>query len=350
MTLDERHTTSRGFTLIEALVVIAIIGLLIGLIVPAVQSARESGRRLQCQNNLRQIGVALHSFQSQHGHYPPATPGQMLFGRLSGPRAHAPHVSLLPFLDQAPLYNAVNTAVLSDGLCYCGENDTARTFKLAVFLCPSESSGLLRDSPTGPNSYRANVSPSPYQWDESAETVGHHPGGGGGAFPFLYTIQPRDFRDGLATTVMFSEKGMGDADDTRFTQARDFWAIGWPTADYPPGDQLITICRQLPESNPPHVSRGGRAWFSGGFDSTWYNHVVPPNWTGPGCKVDGALPTPEATGITGGILGASSSHPGGVHSLAGDGSVRFVRDSIATATWRALSTRSGGEPIAESDF
>ncbi len=346
-----RRGRRAGLTLIEVLVVLAIIGILVGLVVPAVQSSREASRRLLCENNLKQIGLALQQFQSAHGHFPPAAPGQRRKdGETYGPHSHAPHVMLLPFLDQVPIYATLNFSLHFGDLCAQPDNETARTSHLAVFLCPSESSPLL-SGPTGPNSYRANVSPSPYFWDlEVSDSLVEYPGGGGGAFTFLHTIGPANFTDGLSTTAMMSERLMGDGRDSVFTPNRDDWCLGWSDINYPPVDRLVPLCQRLPPGVPPHISSGGHTWFCADFEWTWYNHTVTPNWRGPGCKVDRCDILPEFSSNHGGIFGANSAHNGGVNCLLGDGSVRFVRDSIDLRVWRALSTRAGGESLGSSDF
>ena len=178
------------------------------------------------------------------------------------------------------------------------------------------------------------------------------PGGGGGAFTFLHNIGPADFTDGLSNTAMMSEKLMGDGDIDSFTAARDDWCLGWSSLNFPPGDVLIQLCQQIPPGVPPHASDGGSTWYCPDFQSTWYNHVVTPNYRGYSCRVDACDPPPTgpAGGNDGGIYGASSSHVGGVHCLLGDGSVRFIKDSIDLRAWRGLKHRAGGEPLSGGDF
>lgn len=338
---------SNGFTLIELLVVVAVVGILAALILSAVQNARDASRKLQCENNLKQIGVALQNFQSEHGYFPAAMEGEHSPQGLREKYIFAPHVWLLPYLDQATVYNSLNVSFM-DPLGDTPENDTARNTRIGLYLCPSETSPLMNAVPA-PNSYRGDTGPSPYEWD-NLSTSGYYPNGGGGPFPLLYHIGPNAFTDGLSNTVMMSEKLMGDDRESVFTPTRDFWTLGWPYSNpnFPPGNQVISMCEKLPSSDPPHVSKGGRTWYISGFDSTLYNHLVPPNWNGPGCKVDGSFPSPDLSSNHGGIFGASGGHPGGVNCLMGDGSVRFIKNAININTWRALSSRAGGEVIDQS--
>jgi prepilin-type N-terminal cleavage/methylation domain-containing protein len=346
-----------GISLVELLVVIAIIGLLVALTIPAVQAAREAARRTQCASRLQQIGTSIHSFQSSYGYFPPGAPGDRpdalgTLAALTVSRYHSPHLQLLPYLDQNAVYNSANLTLPFDGLSsqFVGtpENLTTRAAVLEVFLCPSDNGTL--SVPHAPNNYRANMGPSPYYWDTLPGLIGSFPEGGKGAFRFGFAVRPSDFTDGLHNTVMMSEKLLGDNDGTRFTLRRDFWCASLAGPDYPPIDQMVQICDSPPAGVPPHVSRGGVTWYYSGYDSTWYNHTVTPNSHVADCKVNGSVPDPESSGNLGGVFGATSRHHGGVYCLFADGAARFVSDSINLQTWRALSTRSGGESSDHDSF
>jgi prepilin-type N-terminal cleavage/methylation domain-containing protein/prepilin-type processing-associated H-X9-DG protein len=342
---SNRHRDRTGFTLIEILIVITIIGILLGLTIPAIQRSRESGRRLQCMNNLRQIGIAIQAFQTVHGFFPPAWPSESEKGGVVIRSLYSPQLQILSFLDQDTVTRSINFTLSSDP-GDAPQNLTAQDTHIAVFICPSEISPLLR-GPTGPSSYRANIGPSPYYWDSTQR----YPGGGGGAFPVSYVIRPANFTDGLSQTAFLSEKLMGDDQDRIFTPKRDYWCAGLPdSSNYPAVDELIAICQSTPPGIPQYVSRGGHTWYVGSFDSTWYNHSIPPNSSVAGCKVNDAIPTPEQSGLFGGIFGASSSHDGGVNCLFGDGSGRFIKDTVNIQVWRALSTRAKQEVIPDSGF
>ncbi len=124
----------RAFTLIEALVAVSVIGLLIALILPAVQSARQAAARLQCANNLKQFGLAIHSYAAAYRMFPIGTGGQ---------RGYALHVSLLPYLEQAAVYNAFNLSIPAAEHNYPGPNATGFVARIALFTCPSDPDAFL---------------------------------------------------------------------------------------------------------------------------------------------------------------------------------------------------------------
>ncbi len=347
---DRRVTPSRGMTLVEALVVISIIGILMALVIPAVSAIRESARRTQCRNNLRQIGLAMDGFQAATRSFPAAGPGvHLMVGghtRLAVLKQFSPQLQILPYLDQENVVKAANLSLASDS-GDAPENATAMSVHIRVFICPSETSALLVGS-TGPVSYRANLGPGPYLFDMDDHPTGDLPQGGEGAFGYGHSFTPQDFKDGVSNTVMMSEKLMGDGESASFTPSRDYWCLGLAGPDYPAADVLVSMCANLPSINPPHVSDGGSSWYPVGFGVTLYNHTVTPNSRVPGCKVNGVDPTPDLSGNFGGVFGASSMHGGGVHCLMGDGAVRFVTDTVNLAVWRAISTRSGGEVVSEA--
>jgi len=331
-----------GFTLIEALVVVSIIGILIALIVPAVQAAREAGRRAQCVNQLKQIALAIGNFESAHGHYPPAAPAdEPANGPPSVSRQLSPFVLVLPYLEQASLYQSINFSLPSD---WGGtpENRTVASTRIAMFICTSESSPLPSTRPAA-NSYRASTGPSPYIWDVDTRDLG-----GPGAFPMAYVVRPGDFRDGLSQTAFLSEMRMGGARAPAYDPSRDHLCLGIQAKPFPTTDDLINACQKVTGSPIPFCDDNGSTWYTAGHDTTWYNHTVVPNSRVPGCKID-PCPNPSASSTSGGIFGASSLHPGGVNAAMGDGSVRFVGEGIGLRVWRALGSRAGGE-IITSDF
>jgi len=339
---DSRYRDA--FTLLELLVVVFVVALLTGLLLPAVQSAREASRRLQCTNNLKQIGLALQNYVTEQSVFPgidlktQANPGR------SGSDAtyfFSPIARMLSQLDQMPLYNATNFSlppVESAAL-----NQTVMTTSLGNLWCPSDVQPPVPGY--GRVNYRFNLGPTPL-W------VGgnYYPLSQAGAFTVPVVYSPADFADGLSATVGVSERLEGDWTKGVFKWGGDYLYLATaippniPPALYDP-DQAVRYCSGLPLSLPQE-SRGGESWLLSGLHFTNYNHCATPNMKIPDCSLNSDDQRALLTRINEqGIFKASSYHPGGVNAVLMDGSVRFFTDSVARNVWRAVSTRSGGEVV-----
>jgi prepilin-type processing-associated H-X9-DG protein len=337
-----------GFTLVELLCIIMVIGLLLALLIPAVQRSREAARRAACVNNLKQLGLALSNHHSSFSRYPAGIKPDGLTPRGSPFAAPSPisaHAQLLAFLDQGPLFNNLNLFNnIAFGRALPPEalnpaNSSVAMTPLAVFLCPS-------DRPLRPgNNYRGNAGPNPSANEGTSRA-------GGGAFPGIRATADRDFADGLSNTVGYSERLQGNGDDTTFSASRNVWLSG--VANLSPSqdsDSMARICGGLTSTPSDFMSRVGAFWIVGGYSNTLYNHVSPPNWSSPDCSVGDHDADPKGGGlIPGGCLTARSAHPGGVNVLLMDGSVRFIKRSVELSLWRALSTRSGRETISSTAY
>lgn len=338
------HRRSRAFSLIELLVTIGIISILLGLLLPAVQSAREAAARAQCQSNLRQIGLAVHAYEGVYQYFPPcATHGTRSTDHSATNESlyhghYAPHVRLLPYLDQKVLYDAVNFDVGTTPLETPGlrslkpteiaiNNCNATVFRtqLAVFLCPSDGGSF----PVG-NSYRANVGVGPMK-TMSAE----FPDSGNGLFMELRFTAPAFVPDGLSHTAAFSERLLGSGPSGSPSPARDFYLQ--PTL-VSTADDMVKSCQIAGRAGREVFVDGGAWWFWRGRERTCYTHAQSPNGRVPDCLQGAALTAP-------GMATARSFHPGGVNVLMGDASVRFFTDSISTEVWRGFGTRNGGELV-----
>ena len=292
----------RGFTLIETLVSISIIGILVTTILPAVQYARESARRTECKNHLKQIILACHHHQESHGNF--GTPGVGFEYWM---------VRILPYLEQ-------QKPEIVDGRVTGGPE------KVALYRCPSD--------PYSQGSVLLGTGRSYYACDGHglSRTDGFYRAEAG------RPIQPGDITDGLSNTAAISER-RSDLDSYDF--GTDFandpvWhhrivrKTATFIADY---DQFADVCES--NSVPPLVTY---------YSEMSYNTIQTPNRHSCLNGDTGSGRSGEFAAIT-----ASSLHTGGVHLALADGSVRFISDSIDRKVWRALGTRSGGESIG-SDF
>lgn len=338
---------SQGFTLIELLTVVGIISIITALALPAVQSARESARRASCQSNLRQLGLATESYHGTNGCYPVGVTTAM-----GGPNAQgyqpvryygffSIHVRLLPMIEQVPLYNSINFDVGASPLTTIGyppadatevaaarTNATALSMGISLFLCPSDGGGTF----AGGVNYRGNTGVGGYPTRSFI-----HPDSGNGFFQDMAAIRQSQISDGLAHTVAFSERLRGSGAHP-LRPDRDYWLIR--TGVYGTADDGLNSCRIAAR---PYFDDGGFAlagdhWLWEGLDRTFYTHTQVPNGIIPDC-LQGALKTPP------GVSTARSHHFGGVNALMGDGSVRFVGETISQAVWRGLGTRDGHELV-----
>lgn len=396
-----------GFTLIELLVVVAIIAILIALLLPAVQVAREAARRSQCQNNLKQLGLAVHNYHSNQNVLPAA---QMYMSSARLPYnlepitgfgyGWAPNwiVPLLPMIEATQTYTAFNFAFQPD----YPQNSTVGYSGLPFLVCPSEDIKSRPYAPWAPTSYHGNLggpgvtamwtgtiiplySDRPQPWwslNNGVNTVS----GQGLNDPNLGVIGFESVTDGLSNTAMFSEKLIGLANDPAQLPSapqarRGIWHVNYPgqmnqgaLAGSAPtfALQAMQMCKAIPtgQSSAGLNSTTPFLQFTGGFiiGSMWsmgfpwhwanngYNHFNTPN--GLNCvSTSDTMGDPTPPGIsyaqwggTSGMMPPSSNHPGGVHVGMTDGSVRWIKDTINYQPWWAIGTRNQSEMVSTNQF
>ena len=330
----------RAFTLIELLVVIAIIAVLIALLLPAVQAARESARRAQCLNNLKQIGLALQNYHSAHNGFPVgflAPTGAIPANSSPQQYRWSPLAQLAAYLEQSNLANALNFNLPlgirpTDGSAFWPPypaNTTAMSTKVAIFLCPTDAvAAPLADS--GPVSYA---------FCSGSGSNGGEASGADGTFILGPSFRLADILDGSSHTVAASESLVGIA-GASYTQTS-------PSPIPSPQARAMAHVAAAPLTDASCAAAGkgwllnkGAAWFDGNYLNTLYNHHLTPNHPAPDC----------ITYHNPGWKAARSLHPGGVNVVFNDGHVAFIKNAISPARWQALATRAGGEIVPADAF
>ena len=349
-----------GFTLIELLVVIAIIAVLISLLLPAVQQAREAARRAQCKNNLKQIGLALHNYESTYGQFPSGgegTDNQLRIRRLFPVSAF---VACLPFLDQGPLYQRFDLGYHYTNSA-SSQNAAAARIKIPAFLCPSDGSG--RSDALGYG--RTDYMPSVYTDIDPATGLRNKLQSGVAlnsnvdtGMP-LYGSRAAEIPDGLSNTIMMIED-VGRPGNVPSPYAPGETVAGFggimatrTVGGIPAGIDATQLCSGKscedrwadpdsgsavsgpPQNDPssPFFSGGGLQLFNNNKTSSYSSAPAGQcPWT-----VNNCGPNEEAF----------SPHTGGVHALLGDGSVRFISENSSWRVVLSLLTRSGQEVVGE---
>ncbi|MDX2038424.1 MAG: DUF1559 domain-containing protein [Isosphaeraceae bacterium] len=344
-----RRRDRSGFTLIELLVVIAIIAVLISLLLPAVQAAREAARRAQCTNNLKQLGLALHNYHQSVNAFAPGSThwpaGSPASGCDSGnfiPRQHTVFSLILPFMEQQNVYNLINfhfaagtggTSTMygvQPGLVQYTAFDTT----ISSFICPSDLPQTPLTPASSQNAYRqCSYAASVGTWDtiRNTDRTNCRPYPPDGAFGYEFTLSEAGVTDGLSNTLFIGELA-------RFRNHPLTWQNTWSRSGgysfsftNPGGGTGTSFTYQVLITAVPRINAG-----------LLVPHVV--------SRMPVEAWTLDRRNLEMGQLGFRSQHPGGANFLMGDGSVRFLKATIAPAVYRGLSTRNTGEVLSADSY
>jgi len=369
--LDKRM--GRAFTLVELLVVIAIIGVLVALLLPAVQAAREAARRSQCANNLKQLGLGLHNYHDTYKTFPPMAGGTTHTDTSWDPGSwysngerHSTYFFLLPFMEQKPLHDQI-LAGLPEGSMGTrrpqGPNGmrpySAYRVKIPGYLCPSDSQADRGgwDTATAAISYAVNCGDSSIGLDGTwnPSIVGSRTNRG--VFGFRTGNTMADIQDGTSNTLAFGENATYSP--AQHGKIHGHYVVNHTASSFRASPIVCMQARgangQLVGTLPPSHHRDGEAWTAGFPMIMGFTTILPPN--APSCS-NGHGEWQE------GIFSADSYHPGGVNAVMCDGSVRFVQETINTGNlalpmprmtnntlspygvWGAMGTKSSSESVA----
>jgi prepilin-type N-terminal cleavage/methylation domain-containing protein len=297
-----------GVTIVELLVAIVVIGALLAILIPAVQSAREAGRRSQCMANLKQLGIALEQYGDINRAYPPG---------FSFPSA------LLPYLELEPLYRKIDFSAAQSS----PSNVAASHTSVAIFRCPTDAAAVSASGTNYAGNFGTGV--QAYGYNGIIRPVNGY-FGIGESLTATYLISPRSVIDGLSNTAAIGEILVADG-------RRDPMRMVWNTPVALAGPSQLSSfaleCRSMSGTGPADLSERGVKWLFTDLLYTGYTHILTPNKNS--C-FNGSL-------VQDGAFTSTSGHPRGINLLCADGHTIFVKQDVETAVWQAFGSRNGGD-------
>lgn len=337
--------TRDGFTLVELLVVIAIIGILVALLLPAVQAAREAARRMSCGNNAKQLGIALHNYHDTYKKFPSAVYDITTTNGTAGRNYWAGasvHTLILPFMEQQPIYDKWSFS----WRFYEGPNNTTRQSRVASFICPSARRWPGVDQ--GNSNYLVSNGPNLGWFNGLANqngVINYGDAPGGTTVRATNEKSMADIVDGTSNTIMGAEHVTGDNDNGTYRPGDVVRAQAFPggmAVKFPTLASLETYGTNCFAGRANHHSHAGRDWAAPMPTQTTFNTAAPPNWKHPTCQ--------ECVGCgwmdSRGVFPSRSLHPGGTTHLLADASVQFFPNTVDFTVYQGLGSIDGAESVS----